>query len=449
MHTAQAGAADAPAADQGRQAGAVVDREADRARADEEAERSLRDAPRCSSPRSRTRCDTPDGGVDRRQLRAPGRRPAASRSSTTTARSRIRPAATRVERDDQRRDRRGAAARDAAADRHARRAARAPRGARPAGSLRAEPRSRRVAAPARAGGGGVGIGLPYTGPERRADLRADAGAAARAGHRRRRSEAGRGSRDATLAAIAGARRDRRVGIVIAIATAPGSGRSTATRVAGARDAPRRSSTAIRPARDRRSSTANTAAIAQRSRAAQLVLGHAHARAQRERPTRSPRTQRALELTPDARGRHRRCARTCARWPRDAGSPTSSPHAFDAVGSAMTDDPEAKAALAARRRSARTSARRHAVRPVIERYKLGDVGRLARRVQPRSRAGATVREARDGGRRSCARSAMRARSRRSSARSSHGKTGTKQARNACLARRRERGDRLPRSAACTK
>ena len=84
MHTAKPVPPMRHAPDQGRQAGAVVDREADRARADEEARRSLRERRGVPRARSRTRCDRRTAASPTSASSAPAT-PAASRSCRTRA----------------------------------------------------------------------------------------------------------------------------------------------------------------------------------------------------------------------------------------------------------------------------------------------------------------------------------------------------------------------------
>ena len=197
MHTAKPVPPMRKRAHQGRQAGAELDREADPARADEEARRSVRDrrgVPRGGRERAR---DTPDGGVDRRRVRAARRDTgiaAAGRATTArsrrratqddrAARSRRRSASRRTPARRRRRCRAAEAARAAqqradgtklgvgARRRRRRRRRWWPRAIRAAGRRRWRRRHR--AAVHRAG--------------RRADLRADARAAARAGAKAARS----------------------------------------------------------------------------------------------------------------------------------------------------------------------------------------------------------------------------------------------------------------------
>ena len=231
-------------------------------------------------------------------------------------------------------------------------------------------------------GGGVGIGPAVHRASRRADLRADARAAAGERGRQARArdrERGRGrhpraaahrcrARAPALAAVCRdpRRRDRgRRGDRAGHAARRGGHAEARSGDARPGRRTRRSSAAIRTRRSR--SSRRKSGDREGSAGAARSSAHAHAASHESGPI-DGRVRHGAHAAARAREQRDRSARTCARWPRTR-SPTWS-RRRSTCGSAARRIPRPRSCCS-RRRSARTSTAGMPSRPVIERHQLTD------------------------------------------------------------------------------
>ena len=264
--------------------------------------------------------------------------------------------------------------------------------------------------------GGIGIGLPFTGPSGVPVF----GLTPEQRLARPAAKKKRWPIRVAIAAIAIV-----VGIIIAVATVPkgSAGPEPGTPTAEAAEAVDHD-----PAKAVAILEANKAAIGN-DPVAQRVLGHAHATLRKNLPAALDSIPARAPALADARGRHRAAAAICARSPASARMSISIAHAF-ALWAGMTADPEAKAALL-KAAISEDIHRRQAVRPVIEQLKLGEqVNWLVaysydlaqdEPCEKRAAAVARLRALGDAGAIAALQRAM----------IRHGKTGTKKGPNACL------------------